>query len=42
MYGCFYDDNYVYAVLEYIPEGNLYQKLKKEKKFTETIVRQII
>jgi serine/threonine protein kinase len=35
MEGCFYDDNYVYAVLEYLPEGNLFQRLKKVKIFTD-------
>ena len=24
LYAYFYDDQYVYSVLEYIPEGNLY------------------
>ena len=42
MYGCFYDDNYVYAVLEYLPEGNLYQRLKKVKIFTDEDTRNII
>lgn len=39
MYGCFYDQQYVYSVLEFIPEGNLYQKLKKEKNFDEKTAR---
>jgi aurora kinase len=39
MYGCFYDDQYVYSVLEFIPEGNLYQKLKKEKLFNDKVAR---
>jgi aurora kinase len=42
MFGCFYDDQYVYSVLEYLPEGNLYQRLKKEKIFTDKVTIHII
>ena len=39
MHGCFYDDQFVYSVLEYLPEGNLYQRLKAEKIFTDKVAR---
>ena len=46
LYGYFYDEKNIYVVLEYAQFGNLYQKLRREKYFSEEksklIVRQIV
>ena len=42
LYGYFYDKHTVYSILEFVKEGNLYQKLKKVKYFSEPVVRKII
>jgi len=42
LFAYFHDEKYVYSVIEYAKEGNLYQKLKKQKFFDEKIVRKII
>jgi serine/threonine protein kinase len=35
LYAYFYDKDHIYSVLEYAPEGNLYQKLKRVGCFNE-------
>lgn len=35
LFGYFYDEKRVYLILEYAAKGELYQKLKKEERFTE-------
>ena len=46
LYGYFYDDKSIYVVLEYAQYGNLYQKLRREKFFSEdkakSIIKQIV
>lgn len=42
LFGYFYDDKSVYVVLEYAPYGNLYQKIKREKKLEESLARKIL
>lgn len=42
LYGYFYDKESIYVVLEYCQYGNLYQKLKREKCFTEDKARVIV
>jgi serine/threonine protein kinase len=42
LYGYFYDKECIYVVLEYCPHGNLYQKLRREKCFSEEKGRLII
>lgn len=42
LYAYFYDRDHIYSVLEYVPEGNLYQILRKVGCFNESITRQII
>lgn len=46
LFGYFYDEKNIYVVLEYAQYGNLYQKLKREKFFTEerskVIIQQIV
>ena len=42
LHGYFYDTKNIYVVLEYCEYGNLYQKLRKEKCFSEETARHII
>ena len=46
LFGYFYDERSIYVVLEYAQYGNLYQRLKKSKYFSEEksrhIIRQIV
>jgi serine/threonine protein kinase len=42
VFAYFYDKDYIYTVLEFAPEGNLYQKLRKAGKFDEIVVIHII
>ena len=42
LHAYFYDTQAVYSILEYAPEGNLYQKLKRYKYFEEHIAKKII
>lgn len=42
VFAYFYDKDHIYTVLEYAPEGNLYQKLKSAGRFNEKIVKHII
>lgn len=46
LFGYFYDDKNIYVVLEYAQHGNLYQRLRREKHFTEDkskhIIKQIV
>lgn len=42
LYAYFYDKDHIYSVLEYVPEGNLYQKLKRVGCFSEAVTRKII
>jgi len=46
LYGYFYDEKSIYVVVEFAPFGNLYQKLRREKFFSEekskVIIRQIV
>ena len=39
LFAYFHDQTCVYSVLEYAPEGNLYQILKQRKNFTEVETR---
>ena len=40
LYTAFEDDNYIYLIMELASEGNLFQKLKREKRFTEKLTKQ--
>ena len=42
LYGYFYDQSNIYVVLEYCKYGNLYQKLRRDKFFSEDKARLII
>lgn len=42
LFAYFYDNDMVYSVLEYMPEGNLYSKLKRAHHFPESVTRKII
>lgn len=42
LFGYFYDELSVYVVLEYAKYGNLYQKIKREKKLSEELARKIL
>ena len=42
LHGYFYDAKNIYVVLEYCEHGNLYQKLRREKCFSEECARHII
>ena len=42
LYAYFHDKASIYSILEYCPEGNLYQHLKRHKYFDERISRKII
>lgn len=42
LFGYFYDEKNIYVVLEYAQYGNLYQKLRKEKFFSEDKAKDII
>jgi aurora kinase len=42
LYGYFYDVDNVYVVLEYAQYGNLYQRLRREKCFSEEKGKLII
>ena len=42
LFAYFYDKDHIYSVLEYAPEGNLYQKLKRVGHFSEDVTRKII
>ena len=42
LFGYFYDQSNIYVVLEYCKYGNLYQKLRRDKYFSEEKARLII
>ena len=42
LFAYFYDRDHIYSVLEYVPEGNLYQILRKVGCFNESTTRKII
>ena len=46
LYGYFYDSKQIYVVLEHAEFGNLYQKLKRERRFSDAqskvIIKQVI
>ncbi|KAI1297270.1 Aurora kinase A-A [Halotydeus destructor] len=42
MFGYFYDESKVYLILEYAPQGELYNKLKKAGRFTDEVAANYI
>ena len=42
LYGYFYDEQNIYAVMEYCPGGNLFQRLRREKQFSENKAKFVV